>query len=53
MKTASKQTAFRIFIPSWWMTSFYVMGTATAVVTAWLIIRSVKRREGRGTREEE
>lgn len=49
----NKQTAFRIFIPSWWTTSFYLMGTATAVVTAWLVIRFVKRRKGRETREEE
>lgn len=49
----NKQTAFRIFIPSWWTTSFYLTGTATAVVTAWLVIRFVKRRKGRETREEE
>lgn len=52
-KKMNKQTAFRIFIPSWWTTSFYVMGTATAVVTAWLMIRYIKRRNGREKREEE
>lgn len=50
-KKMNKQTAFRIFIPSWWMISFYVVGTLTAIVTAWLIIRLVKR--GREIREKE
>ncbi|MFR3685406.1 MAG: DUF916 and DUF3324 domain-containing protein [Enterococcus sp.] len=49
----NKQTAFRIFIPSWWTTSFYVMGTITAIVTAWLVIRFVKRKKGRELHEEE
>ncbi|MGG5370693.1 DUF916 and DUF3324 domain-containing protein [Enterococcus sp. AZ196] len=52
-KKMNQQTAFRIFIPSWWTTSFYVMGTATAVVTAWLVIRFVNRTKGREKREEE
>lgn len=49
----NKQTAFRIFIPSWWMVSFYVVGTLTAVVTAWLIIRLIKRKKGREMHEKE
>lgn len=49
----NKQSAFRIFIPEWWTTSFYVLGTVTAVVAAWLIIRLVKRKKGREMHEEE
>ena len=49
----NKQTAFRICIPSWWTTSFYVLGTLTAVVTAWLVIRLVKRKKGRELHEKE
>lgn len=52
-KKMNEQTAFRIFIPNWWMISFYVMGTVTAVVTAWLVIRFVKRKKGRELHEEE
>lgn len=49
----NKQTAFRIFIPSWWTTCFYVTGTLTAVVTARLVIRFVKRKKGRELHEKE
>ncbi|MBO0453689.1 DUF916 and DUF3324 domain-containing protein [Candidatus Enterococcus murrayae] len=52
-KKMNEQTAFRIFIPSWWTTSFYAVGTITAIVTAWLIIRLVKRKKGREIREKE
>lgn len=52
-KKMNEQTAFRIFIPTWWTTSFYVVGTITAIVTAWLIIRFVKRKKGREIHEEE
>lgn len=49
----NKQTAFRIFIPSWWTTTFYLIGTITAVVTAWLVIRLIKRKKGREMHEKE
>lgn len=52
-KKMNKQTAFRIFIPSWWTTCFYLIGTITAVVTAWLIIRLIKRKKGREMHEKE
>lgn len=52
-KKMNKQTAFRIFIPSWWTTSFYVLGTVTSVVIAWLVVRFVKRKKGREICEKE
>lgn len=52
-KKMNEQTAFRIFIPSWWTTSFYVMGTITAALSAWLVIRLIKRKKGREMHEEE
>lgn len=52
-KKMNKQTAFRIFIPSWWTTSFYGLGTVTSVVIAWLVVRFVKRKKGREICEKE
>lgn len=52
-KKMNKQTAFRIFIPSWWTISFYMLGILTAVVIAWLVIRFVKRKKGREMHEKE
>ena len=49
----NKQTAFRVFIPSWWTTSFYLLGILTAAVSAWLVIRLVKRKKGREIGEKE
>lgn len=52
-KKMNEQTAFRIFIPSWWTTCFYVMGTISAALTAWLVIRLIKRKKGRELHEKE
>lgn len=48
----NKQTAFRIFVPNWWTTSFYLAGIITAAVTAWLVVRLIKRKKGREMHEE-
>lgn len=52
-KKMNKQSAFRIFIPNWWTTGFYLIGVMSAVLVAWLAVRLIKQNKGREKREEE
>ena len=41
----NKQTTFKIFIPDWWLSAFYLIGVLTCVVLLLLILRIIQRRK--------
>ncbi|MGM0168809.1 hypothetical protein IGI39_004564 [Enterococcus sp. AZ135] len=50
-KKMNEQTAFKIIIPDWYMTTAYILIVVTVTVLAFLIVRIVKRTKGRKSNE--
>lgn len=43
-KKLNKQTAFRLYIPDWWMSTFYVVIFISVTLVLLLTVRSIKRK---------
>lgn len=47
-KKLNDKTVFKVFVPDWWVKSFYGLIAVTTVVFLWLILRLIKRtKEGK------